>query len=65
MSPPQFLFLQSIQLLTTVFPQRPLPIPNISNVLYLGGNFLPWYKSQILYLALFRDNYFLSSPKSP
>lgn len=62
MSTPQFLFLQSIQLLITIFPQRPLPIPDISNVLYLRGNFLPWHKSQIL--ALFRDNYVLTSPKS-
>jgi len=34
-------FLQSVQLLITVFPQRPPPIPNISSVLYLRGNFLP------------------------
>ena len=59
------LFLQSIWLLVTVFPQRPLPTPNTSDDLFLRGNFLPWHNSQILHFALWSVNYVLTSPNPP
>lgn len=59
------LFLQSIQLLVTIFPQKPPPTPSTADVLFPRGNFLPWHNSRILHFALWSVNYVLTSPNPP